>query len=143
MLLDTTGHGQGLPSNLLDGTPFTSFLIPGILLLLLNGVFPIVVAVLAIRRRPIALPGHLGVALVLVAWIAGEAFFIGLASWMQPFFFAYALAIGLLALCVPPDAGGPARRSRPRGRVSLHARVTLRRGHDNPERAARRARHFA
>jgi hypothetical protein len=33
MLLDTSGRGQGLPNNLLDGTPFSSYLVPGIVLL--------------------------------------------------------------------------------------------------------------
>lgn len=96
MLLDSSGRGQGLPADLLDGTPFHSFLIPGITLLVLNGVLPAAVAVLTIRRRRIADYGHLAVALVLAGWMAGETYFIGLESWMQPFFFAYALVIGAL-----------------------------------------------
>ena len=107
MLLDTTGRGQGLPSDLLDGTPFGSYVIPGIVLLAFNGLLPVVVAVLTLRRRPLARVGHFAVALVLSGWLAAETFYIGLESWMQPFFLAYALVLALLALAVPRDGGAP------------------------------------
>jgi hypothetical protein len=115
MLLDTSGRGQGLPNNLLDGTPFSSYLVPGIVLLALNAVLPTLVAVLAIRRQPIARLGHLAVALALAGWLAGETFFIGLASWMQPFFFVYAVVIGLLGVWVLREAAdrSPAQAARP------------------------------
>ena len=100
MLLDTSGRGQGLPNNLLDGTPFRSYLVPGIVLLALNAVLPTAVAVLAIRRQPIARLGHLAVAVTLACWLVGETFFIGVASWMQPFFFVYALVLGILSVRV-------------------------------------------
>lgn len=100
MLLDTSGRGQGFPPDLLQGTPFSSYLIPGIVLLLVNGLLPSMVAVLTIRRRRGAHSGHIVVALALAGWLVGETFLIGLASWMQPFFFAYALVVAALAVLV-------------------------------------------
>jgi hypothetical protein len=105
MLVDAGGGALGLPADLLDGTPFHSFLIPGITLLVLNGLLPTVVAILTIRRRAIADYGHLAVALALAGWIVGETYFIGLESWMQPFFFAYALVIGALGVRILRRAG--------------------------------------
>jgi len=105
MLLDSSGHGQGLPNNLLEGTPFSSYVVPGIVLLAINAVLPTLVAVLAIGRQPIARLGHLAVASALAGWLAGETFFLGPASWMQPFFFAYAVVIGLLGVGVLREAG--------------------------------------
>lgn len=112
MLVDPTGEGQGLPADLLDGTPFRSYLVPGIVLLLANGLVPAAVAVLAIRRDPAAAWGHRAVAAVLASWMVGETVLIGWASWMQPFFFAYAAAVAALALWPdrPTDRGGGWRR---------------------------------
>ena len=50
--------GLSFPRSFLEGAPFDSFLIPGILLVISNGVLPTVVAVGALRRR--AVLGHVG-----------------------------------------------------------------------------------
>ncbi len=43
LLMDPTGVLLKLPISLLEGTPFSSFLIPGLILTLVFGVFPLVV----------------------------------------------------------------------------------------------------
>jgi hypothetical protein len=120
MLRDTSGRGLGFPADLLVGTPFHSYLIPGITLLGLNGLLPAAVAVLTIRRRAIADYGHLAVAAALAGWIAGETYFIGLESWMQPFFFAYALVIGALGVQILRNS----ERSRTRVTASRRLRTS-------------------
>lgn len=113
MLLDPSGKGQGFPPDLLQGTPFGSYLIPGIILLLVNGLVPSMVVVLTILRRPRARWAHMVVALALAGWLAGETFLIGLASWMQPFFFAYALVVAALAVLVRGRRDADRTRARP------------------------------
>ena len=46
----STPHGGVLDVALLDGSPFDSFIIPGITLLVTSGLFPVVVVVGALRR---------------------------------------------------------------------------------------------
>lgn len=91
-------HGGVLDVELLDGSPFDSFIIPGITLLVTSGLFPVVVLVGALRRAAWANSGHLAVGVVLVGWISAQVMFIGYVSWMQPTFFIYGLLVIALAL---------------------------------------------
>jgi len=69
-ITDPTGHGVGISTDYLKPTaPFKNFLVPGIVLFIVNGVFSSIVAVLAIKKQPdygklISLQGTL-----LVGWI--------------------------------------------------------------------------
>ena len=94
----STPHGGVLDVALLDGSPFDSFIIPGITLLVTSGLFPVVVVVGALRRASWASLGHLAVGIVLLGWIAAQLMFIGYVSWMQPVFFAYGVLVVALAL---------------------------------------------
>ncbi|CAM4143372.1 hypothetical protein [Saccharibacillus endophyticus] len=51
LIFDPTGEAMGMPVSMLERTFFPSFLIPGILLLVVFGLFPLLVAY-AIWRRP-------------------------------------------------------------------------------------------
>lgn len=51
LILDSSGKGVGFPAGALDGSPFSDYLIPGILLTLFNGLLPLV-AWYALWRRP-------------------------------------------------------------------------------------------
>lgn len=96
MLAHPSGHANGLTAALLVGTPFHSYVVPAITLIVLNGLFPIAVAILALRRRRIARMGHLAVPVVLACWLAGEVYVVGWVSWMQPAFFTYAVVLAAL-----------------------------------------------
>lgn len=117
MVVDSTGRTLDLPRELLDNTPFASFLVPGIVLLILNGFIPAAVAIRAIRRRPVAGVGHLVVALVLGGWITAETALIGMSNWMQPAFLGLAMAIGALAVSAyrrtPLSVGGGSANRQP------------------------------
>jgi hypothetical protein len=95
--------GANLPRSFLEGAPFDSFLIPGILLVVSNGILPTTAVVGALRRRAWARRGHYVVGLAALAWIAGQIAVIGYVSWMQPFFFGLGLAI--LGLAYISDRG--------------------------------------
>jgi hypothetical protein len=51
MLMDPSGSEMGLPAEMLDQTPFNSFLIPGILLGFFNGVLSLLFAILVIKKH--------------------------------------------------------------------------------------------
>ena len=83
---------------MLDGSGFSSFFVPGLMLLLANGVFPVVVAIAAMRRRSWAPYGHVMVGCVLTGWIAIQGVLIGFGHWLQIFCLALGLIIAVLGL---------------------------------------------
>ena len=92
LITDTTGASVGFPAGWIEGTPFGSYLVPGLYLLLMNGVGMVVLAALSVMRHPIApwLTGVLGAGLVI--WIAVQ-----LVVMPEPFFLqAIFAAIGLV-----------------------------------------------
>lgn len=54
LIADPAGVEIGLPPGMLEGSPFHNYLIPGVALLLVNGVLPALAAYGLIRRRPLA-----------------------------------------------------------------------------------------
>lgn len=91
MLRDTTGAGLGMSSDLLANSPLDSFLLPGLFLLLVNGVANLAAAVLSFTRNRFA--GHAGVSLgvALILWIVIQVWWISLSSVLQPVFFIIGL----------------------------------------------------
>lgn len=92
LVMDPTGTAIGMPLTLLAGSPFADFLVPGLTLLLVNGVGSLVAAALALAR--VRWAGALGVALgaFLVAWILLQMLWIGAISWFQPVILACGVA---------------------------------------------------
>jgi hypothetical protein len=54
LISDPSGGKFEWSLDLLNGTPFNSFLIPGIVLLIVNGLFPIFVAVITVLKKSYA-----------------------------------------------------------------------------------------
>ncbi len=88
LVLDPSGQSLGTPIELLEKTPFATFLVPGIVLFIVNGSGSLAGAVASFARRRYA--GEMGVALgaFLVAWIAVQVY------WMEPHWL-HALYFGL------------------------------------------------
>ena len=97
MIADPNGSPIGIPHDWIAGTPFASFLIPGIALLLVNGVGQLAAMVLVVRRHPLApwLTG--GLAVGLMVWIAIQALMIPF-SFLQPTMFVIGALQGFVAL---------------------------------------------
>jgi hypothetical protein len=72
LILAPDGHLLGMPTSLLAGTPFDSFLVPGICLFSFVGVGPLLAAAIAVRRQRIAPLAAIAVGLTLIGWIAAE-----------------------------------------------------------------------
>lgn len=72
LISDPSGKALQMPLELLNGTPFSSYLIPGIILLLTSGLSSLIIAWLAIKKTKnypvwIILQG-----LVLLIWLSAE-----------------------------------------------------------------------
>ena len=91
-LMDTSGKGMGALPELLADSPLNSFLLPGLFLLLINGLANLAGAYLSFTRNSYA--GHTGLILgiLLSLWIIIQVAWISLSSILQPLF----LIIGLI-----------------------------------------------
>ena len=101
LILKPDGSILHMPTDILQGSPFKDFLIPGIFLLGVNGLGSLVGAVLCfIHSRYSAISGLI-LGIGLVVWITVQLLTTGLISWMQPAYFAVGLAeitLGLLIM---------------------------------------------
>jgi hypothetical protein len=61
-----------MPTALLAGSPFPSYLVPGIILFTFVGVAPLVAAAITFRRHPIAPLAAIAVGLTLIGWVSVE-----------------------------------------------------------------------
>ncbi len=98
MILEPDGSGLGLPLETLQGSPFSDFLIPGILLLIMNGVLQALGAVLSFAKNTQAGRGGVFLGILLTAWICIQVYFIGLITFLQPLFFFIGVAEIFLGL---------------------------------------------
>lgn len=98
LILGPRGENIPLPISALAGTPFGTYLVPGLILFTVLGVGPLGAAALAWRRHPIAPLLALGVGLALLIWIAAQIALIGYSS--DPPLQAVYLVLGLLIALV-------------------------------------------
>ena len=91
-LMDTSGQGMGASVELLANSPLKSFLLPGLFLLLVNGLAHLAGAYMSFSRNRYS--GHAGLILgvLLSLWIIIQVAWISLSSILQPLF----LVIGLI-----------------------------------------------
>lgn len=66
------GHLLGMTTTMLAGTPFRSYLVPGIILFTFVGVAPLLAAAITLRRQAIAPLAAIAVGLILIGWICVE-----------------------------------------------------------------------
>ena len=72
LVLAPDGHLLGMPTSLLAGSPFSSFLVPGIVLFTLVGLAPVLAAGITVRRHALAPMAAIGVGLTLIGWVCVE-----------------------------------------------------------------------
>ncbi len=87
-LIDPSGVKMGLNLETLSNTPFSSYFIPGIILLVINGFGCMIVATLAFKKHKYA--GLLGIliGLILCGWIHIQMIWL-VYSWMQTVIFGF------------------------------------------------------
>ena len=98
LVRDPSGSGLGVPLSFLEGSPFPDFLVPGIFLLVVNGVGSLIGAGFSITRRRYAQETAIVLGAILVAWIVIQVILIRSFSWMHVLYFILGvveLGIGL------------------------------------------------
>lgn len=114
LFVSPDGTLMGLPLDALEGSPFGSYLIPGIILFLFNGVFPFIVTIGLIVTRWKGLhflnpfPAHhwswtgaIAAGIILLIWIITETAMLGYISFLQPLMAVWGIFI--LLLTAMPD----------------------------------------
>jgi hypothetical protein len=94
------GNAIGMPADWLDGTGFTSWVLPGVLLLLVVGAPMAVAAALELRRSPWAAVASANAGAAQVGWIAGELLVMQRYNVLQPVMMLLGLLVLLIAIAV-------------------------------------------
>ena len=81
-------HGLGMPLSMLSGSPFSSFVAPALILLVVVGGTQTLASVLQIRRRPISLLWTAFAGFTMVIWILVETVLIRGFGPLQVLYFA-------------------------------------------------------
>ncbi len=82
------GSGIGISHEILDGSPFVDFFIPGIFLFVINGILQLLGAIFSFRKKSYA--GVMGIILgiLLMVWIIIQVYITnGIVHFLQPLFF--------------------------------------------------------
>lgn len=102
----------GLPLSILEHSPFTDFLFPGIILFLVLGLAPCIISV-ALIKKPVnrfaeyfnlfkdmywAWSFSTYIAFALIIWIQVETLFVQGVGWLQTFYMLYAIPLLIVAL---------------------------------------------
>jgi hypothetical protein len=89
---DPSGQSLQMDTSMLANSPFNSFLIPGIVLFVVNGLGNVMGTILTLTRYKFA--GQVAVlfGIVLMGWIVVQVVWVGYASLLQPLYFATGLA---------------------------------------------------
>ncbi len=93
LILDPSGGLMHMPRSMLRHSPFHTFLIPGLILLLANGLLSLLVLTAVLRRRPgygwwVAFQGC-----VATGWIVVEVAMVGGLDWLQFLYLTVGLAL--------------------------------------------------
>jgi hypothetical protein len=99
LMLDPSGSGMGFPVELLEGSPFPDYLIPGVFLFAINGLGSLVGAGLSFARHRYAGEAAAILGAILMAWIAIQVTIIGSLHWLHFLYFALGfveLGLGLV-----------------------------------------------
>ena len=92
--------GLGMPESLLAGGPFTSFALPGLVLVIVVGGSQALAAGLLIARRESALLWTAVAAVGMLIWIYVEITIIGGGAWLQLLYFATGIIQVVLVLAL-------------------------------------------
>jgi peptidoglycan/LPS O-acetylase OafA/YrhL len=103
LLADPTGAELRMPLTMLNGTPFADFRIPGAILFIMLGLYPVLVLVGLHRRRVWSWWAAAVLGAALIVWIVAQVWLIGYGSLLQPLY-------GLLGVLIVTLVATPATR---------------------------------
>jgi hypothetical protein len=94
LVLEPSGADLGIPLEMLNHSPFSDFLIPGIVLLIVNGLGSIAGSVLSFKLFQYAAEIALALGAFLVAWIIIQIYWIHSFHWLHALY----LSLGIIEL---------------------------------------------
>lgn len=100
LLSDTSGAAVGLELTWLQQTPFSNYLIPGLVLLIVNGFGNVSGFILTIRKHRKFDLIAVFFGLIMMVWIISQAYWIGYKSLLQPVYFGTGLMQFMLGLMI-------------------------------------------
>jgi len=86
----------GVPLRWLDGTPFSTYFIPGLILFVIVGGSFLTASVLNFINHNFAVKATVGSVVIVFGWLTVQILMIGYVSWMQPATAVYSLFILLV-----------------------------------------------
>ena len=95
-LVLTNGRLMRMPAELLEGSPFASFFIPGLVLLVV-GIANLASAATVLRDHRWGAPASVVVGTMWIGWFVVQVAVVGFLNWQQPVYFAVGLLIIVLA----------------------------------------------
>ena len=98
---------EGVPVELLEGSPFESYFVPSLILFVVVGGSFLFAAIVVFAGSPIARISALGAGAIVLVWIVVQVGIIGHVSWLQPVTAIAGLLVLLLAWRLPKRARTP------------------------------------
>lgn len=98
--LATGLEANRFPVDWLRGTPFSSYMIPGLILTVVVGGSAAVAAVATLRSPDAGALASILAGVVMMGWIVGEILILTQHSWLEAVYFAIGLMMVVLALMV-------------------------------------------
>jgi uncharacterized BrkB/YihY/UPF0761 family membrane protein len=92
---------KDVPAEWLQGSPFDSYFIPSLMLIICVGGSALFAAILVIKKHPLARKAAIGAAMIVLGWIIAQLLIIGYVSWLQPTIAIWGICILLLAAKIP------------------------------------------
>ncbi|MGK2860874.1 MAG: hypothetical protein ACSLE0_03015 [Chitinophagaceae bacterium] len=102
----------GLPLSILQNSPFVDFLIPGIILFVILGLFPVLLIFALLKKAASPFAEHFNlfkdmhwswsfsiyVAFVLIIWIQVETIYVQGVGWLQTFYMLFSIPLIIVAV---------------------------------------------
>jgi hypothetical protein len=108
-IIDPSGHGMGMNVSYIKDSPFTSYLIPGIVLLIVNGLLNFIAAYFVFRKKPFASLWVIVQGILLSGWIVIQVIMVKDISMLHVIMFTIGMILTisgfLLLALIRKDAG--------------------------------------
>jgi hypothetical protein len=93
---------KNVPRKWLEGSPFQSYFVPGLILFVVVGGSAFFAAIVVFKRKHIARKAAFICGMIILCWLAVQVAIIGYVSWMQPVTAIAAFIILFLTWQLPP-----------------------------------------
>ena len=106
MIVSSLTHTNGfMPLSMLQYSPFHSYLFPGIILLLSNGLLPLWIYLRVKRRQPLHGLWTVFQGCILFGWLTVECIMLRFVAWPHLFYFAVGLSLIVLGIVLNRKSG--------------------------------------